>query len=128
MVWPRWNKEKKVWYYNATYRLEMQAKPLEKVTLKVKHLSCYWQIGSMQLCCLVRPTFIFLIVSNVICGDITKEIGVLTAQVMTTTAAKLDGNFKKAMILSISPAPSWDVQNEFICMCLAAKPAHSTLL
>ena len=69
----------KVWYYNATYRLEMQAKPLEKVTLKVKHLSCYWQIGSMQLCCLVRPTFIFLIVSNVICikGDITKKIGVL---------------------------------------------------
>ena len=97
MVWPRWNKEKKVWYYNATYRLEMQAKPLEKVTLKVKHLSCYWQIGSMQLCCSVRPTLIFLIVSNVICikGDITKKIGVLKAQVMTITAAKLDGNFKK---------------------------------
>ena len=99
---------RKVWYHNATYRLEMQAKPLEKVTLKVKHLSCYWQIGSMQLCCLVRPTFIFLIVSNVICikDDIT-NIGVLKAQVMTATAAKLDGNFKKAMIIfSISPVPS----------------------
>ena len=105
---PGGTRRKKVWY-NATYRLEMQAKPLEKVTLKVKHLSCYWQIGSMQLCCLVRPTFIFLIVSD---------------QVMTATAAKLDGNFKKAMILSISPVPSWDVQNEFICLCLAAKPAH----
>ena len=108
----------------------MQAKPLEKVTLKVKHLSCYWQIGSMQLCCSVRPTLIFLIVSNVICikGDITKKIGVLKAQVMTATAAKLDGNFKKEMILSNSPVPSWDVQNEFICLRLAAKPAHSTLL